>query len=66
MRRLAGFAIVGVAVFCLSGGADQPGVFVPPTMLVLSSQAGRFREQVAGPRDCDADGPCCSESAIVR
>src|SRR6266436_1262806 len=24
---------------------DQPGVFVPPTMLVLSSPAGWFREQ---------------------
>lgn len=46
--------------------ADQPGVFIPPTMLVLSSQAGGFRERVAGPRDCYADGPCCSESAIVR
>jgi putative transposase len=29
--------------------ADQPGVVVPPTMLVLSSQAGRFRVPVAGP-----------------
>ena len=47
-------------------GADQPGVFVPPTMLVLSSQAGWFREQVAGPRDCCANGPCCSESSSVR
>lgn len=45
---------------------DQPGVFVPPTMLVLSSQAGRFRERVAGPRDCYVAGPCCNESAIVR
>ena len=28
---------------------DQPGDFVPPTILVLSSQAGWFRERVAGP-----------------
>jgi hypothetical protein len=42
------------------GQTDQPGIFVPPTMLVLSSQAGWFREEVAGPRDCCADGPCCT------
>ena len=29
---------------------DQPGVFVPPTMLAISSQAGWFRVRVAGPR----------------
>ena len=29
--------------------ADQPGVFVPPTMLDLSSQAGRLRERVMAP-----------------
>ena len=39
---------------------DQPGVCVPPIMLVLSSQAGGFRAWVADPRDCYADGPCCS------
>lgn len=49
-----------------SGDIDQPGVFVPPTMLAISSQAGWFREPVAGPRDCCADEPCCSESASVR
>ena len=47
------------------GHTDQPGVFVPPTMLVLSSQAGWFRAQVAGPRDCYVDGPCCNESSNV-
>jgi hypothetical protein len=36
---------------------DRPGVFVPPTVLVLSSQAGGFRARVAGSRDCCADGP---------
>ena len=44
---------------------DQPEVYVPPTMLVRSSQAGRFRAQVAGPRNCDVDGPGCSESSTV-
>ena len=29
--------------------ADQPGIFVPPTMLVLSSQAGWFRERGLAP-----------------
>jgi len=34
-------------------------------MLVLSSQAGRFRAQVAGPRDCYADGACYRASASL-
>jgi len=45
---------------------DQPGVCVPPLLLVLSLRAGGFRERVAGPRDCYVAGPCCNESAIVR
>jgi hypothetical protein len=44
---------------------DQQGVVVPPNMLVFSSQAGWFRERVAGRLDCCADGPCCSVSASV-
>ena len=44
----------GKTQFDITGG-DRPGVFVPPTMLVPSSQAGPFRGQVAGPRDCCAD-----------
>jgi hypothetical protein len=44
---------------------DQPGVVVPPTMLAFRSQAGWFRERVAGLLDGRADGPCCSVSASV-
>ena len=44
---------------------DQPGVFVPPTMLALSSQAGWFRGRAAGPRGYCADGPCCNGPASV-
>ena len=35
-------------------GMTSRKFFVPPTMFVLSSQAGWFRERVAGPRDCCA------------
>ena len=45
---------------------DQPGVFVPPPLLVLSSPAGGFRARVVGPRDYYVDGPYCNESASVR
>ena len=44
---------------------DQPGVVVPPTMLALSSQAGWFRERVAGLRDCCEDVLCCSDFSNV-
>ena len=47
------------------GALDQPGVVVPPTMLVLSSQVGSFRERVAGPRDCCEDVLCCSDFSSV-
>ena len=60
-RALRISGVVG-EVFC---HLDQPGVFIPPTMLVLSSQAGLFRERVAGPRDCCVGGPCCHEFASV-
>src|SRR5215472_9236565 len=45
---------------------DRPGVFVPPRLLVLSSQAERLRRPVVGPQDCNAGGPRCSGSASVR
>ncbi len=44
---------------------DQPGIVVPPSLLVFSSQAEWFRGLVAGPRDCYGAGSYCSGSANV-
>jgi len=64
-RNLPSSRAIQQDIWNLARKTGQPGVFVPPTMLVLSSQAGRFRERVAGPRDCYADGSCCNESSNV-
>jgi len=46
--------------------SDQPGKDCTIYILVLSSQAGRLRERVAGPRDCCEDGPSGNEFFSVR
>ncbi|MFI5246951.1 MAG: ATP-binding protein [Nitrospirales bacterium] len=37
------FKLVAQGHIPIGSGSDQPGVFVPPTMLVLSSPAGEVR-----------------------
>jgi hypothetical protein len=47
---------------------DQPGIFVPPTMLAISSQVGWFRERVAATLEPDEAAPGCSvaTASVVR
>ena len=53
-------------VVCSCRLIDQPGIFVPSTLLAVSSQAGSFRERVAGPETAVGTDRVVVSSPTIR